>query len=126
MFITGSNSYLLSGELMTNLTGRYVEIEMFTLSFSEYLEMHELLDKPLVPEQQLFRDFLRYGGFPKALEYNDPQAKVQYTEDVVGQIIDKDIRTRHKIRNRSTFEKVMSYIINNRSEEAEPDRKSVV
>lgn len=113
MFITGSNSYLLSGELMTNLTGRYVEIEMFTLSFSEYLEMHELLDKPLVPEQQLFRDFLRYGGFPKALEYNDPQAKVQYTEDVVGQIIDKDIRTRHKIRNRSTFEKVMSYIINN-------------
>ena len=76
---------------------------MFTLSFSEYLEMHELLDKPLVPEQQLFRDFLRYGGFPKVLEYNDPQAKVQYTEDVVGQIIDKDIRARHKIRNRSNI-----------------------
>ena len=59
MFITGSNSYLLSGELMTNLTGRHVEIAMFTLSFSEYLEMHELLDKPLVPEQQLFREHHR-------------------------------------------------------------------
>ena len=96
MFITGSNSYLLSGELMTNLTGRYVEIEMFTLSFSEYLEMHELLDKPLVPEQQLFRDFLRYGGFPKALEYNDPQAKVQYTEDALDISMDK-ARTTHCI-----------------------------
>lgn len=113
VFITGSNSYLLSGELMTNLTGRYIEIELFTLSFSEYLEMRAHLGKPRVPEAQLFREFLRYGGFPKALEFDDPQAKARYIEEVVGQIIDKDIRTRRKIRNRSTFEKVMAYIINN-------------
>ena len=113
IFITGSNSYLLSGELVTNLTGRYVEIELFTLSFSEYLEMRTHLGKPQVPQTQLFREFLRYGGFPKALEYDDPQAKVRYIEEVVGQIIDKDIRSRHKIRNRSIFEKVMTYIINN-------------
>lgn len=113
VFITGSNSYLLSGELMTNLTGRYVEVELFTLSFSEYLGMRAFLGKPQASEAQLFRDFLRYGGFPKALEYDDPQAKARYIEEVVGQIIDKDIRSRHKIRNRSTFERVMSYIINN-------------
>ncbi|WP_130811334.1 ATP-binding protein [Olsenella sp. Marseille-P4559] len=113
VFITGSNSYLLSGELMTNLTGRYIEIELFTLTFSEYLEMREFLGKPAAPEAQLFREFLRYGGFPKSLELDDPQAKARYIEEVVGQIIDKDIRSRHKIRNRSTFEKVMTYIINN-------------
>ncbi len=113
VFITGSNSYLLSGELMTNLTGRYIEIELFTLSFSEYLGMRAHLGKLRVPEPQLFREFLRYGGFPKALEFDDPQAKARYIEEVVGQIIDKDIRSRRKIRNRSTFEKVMTYIINN-------------
>lgn len=113
VFITGSNSYLLSGELMTNLTGRYIEIELFTLSFAEYLGMREFLGKPAIPEAQLFREFLRYGGFPKTLEYDDPQAKIRYIEDVVAQIIDKDIRARRKIRNRSTFEKVMTYIINN-------------
>lgn len=113
VFITGSNSYLLSGELMTNLTGRFIEIEMFTLSFAEYLGMREFMGKPPAPEAQLFREYLRYGGFPKALEYDDPEAKARYIEDVVGQIIDKDIRARRKIRNRSTFEKVMAYIINN-------------
>lgn len=83
MFITKSNSYLLSGELMTNLTGRYVEIGLFTLSFSEYLEMHAHLGKPQAPEAQLFRNFLRYGGFPKALEFDDAQAKARYIELLV-------------------------------------------
>nr|WP_275100677.1 DUF4143 domain-containing protein [Olsenella profusa] len=75
--------------------------------------MRAFLGKPAAPVHQLFRDFLRYGGFPKALEYDDPQAKARYVEEAVGQIIDKDIRSRHKIRNRSTFEKVMTYVINN-------------
>lgn len=113
VFITGSNSYLLSGELATKLTGRYIEIEMFTLSFSEYLGMRAFLELPDQTEAQSFREYLRYGGFPKALEYDDPQAKARYIEDVVEQIIKKDIRARRKIRNRSTFEKVMTYVINN-------------
>lgn len=113
VFITGSNSYLLSGELMTNLTGRYIEIEMFTLSFAEYLGMRAFLGLPEQPAAQSFREYLRYGGFPKALEYEDPQAKVRYIEAVVEQIIEKDIRARRKVRNRSTFEKVMTYVINN-------------
>ncbi|MBR3157939.1 MAG: ATP-binding protein [Atopobiaceae bacterium] len=113
VFITGSNSYLLSGELMTNLTGRYVEVELFTLSFSEHLGMRRFLGKPEEPLAQSFRSWLRFGGFPKAVEYDDEAAKARYIQDVVEQIIQKDIRARRQIRNRNTFERVMTYVINN-------------
>ena len=82
IFITGSNSYLLSGELATKLTGRYIELEMFTLSFNEYLGMREYLGLPKKPESQVFQEYLTYGGFPKALEYEDLDAKAMYIQDV--------------------------------------------
>lgn len=113
IFITGSNSYLLSGELMTKLTGRYVEFEMFTLSFSEFLDMKRSMGKEVGDARIEFDEYLRYGGFPRSLEYDDPEAKARYIEDVVGQIVDKDIRTRNKIRNIDTFNRVMTYAINN-------------
>lgn len=113
IFITGSNSYLLSGELMTKLTGRYVEFEMFTLSFSEFLDMKRFMGKEVGDVRIEFDEYLRYGGFPRSLEYDDPEAKARYIEDVVGQIVDKDIRTRNKIRNIDTFNRVMTYVINN-------------
>ncbi len=113
IFITGSNSYLLSGELMTKLTGRYVEFEMFTLSFSEFLDMKRSMGKEVGDARIEFDEYLRYGGFPRSLEYDDPEAKARYIEDVVGQIVDKDIRTRNKIRNIDTFNRVMTYVINN-------------
>lgn len=113
IFITGSNSYLLSGELMTKLTGRYVEFEMFTLSFSEFLDMKRFMGKEVGDVRIEFDEYLRYGGFPRSLEYEDPEAKARYIEDVVGQIIDKDIRSRNKIRNIDTFNRVMTYVVNN-------------
>lgn len=113
IFITGSNSYLLSGELMTKLTGRYVEFEMFTLSFSEFLDMKRFMGKAVGDVRIEFDEYLRYGGFPRSLEYEDPEAKARYIEDVVGQIVDKDIRSRNKIRNIDTFNRVMTYVINN-------------
>ena len=113
IFITGSNSYLLSGELMTKLTGRYVEFEMFTLSFSEFLDMKRFMGKAVGDARIEFDEYLRYGGFPRSLEYEDPEAKARYIEDVVGQIVDKDIRSRNKIRNIDTFNRVMTYVINN-------------
>lgn len=113
IFITGSNSYLLSGELMTKLTGRYVEFEMFTLSFSEFLDMKRFMGKAVGDARIEFDEYLRYGGFPRSLEYEDPEAKARYIEDVVGQIVDKDIRSRNKIRNIDTFDRVMTYVINN-------------
>lgn len=113
IFITGSNSYLLSGELMTKLTGRYVEFEMFTLSFSEFLDMKRFMGKVVGDVRIEFDEYLRFGGFPRSLEYEDSEAKARYIEDVVGQIVDKDIRSRNKIRNIDTFNRVMTYVINN-------------
>ena len=113
IFITGSNSYLLSGELMTKLTGRYIEFELFTLSFSEYLGMKAFLGKKVGTVPAEFEEYLRFGGFPRTLAYDDPEAKAAYIENVVDQIIKKDIKSRKKIRNVSTFDRVMGYVINN-------------
>ena len=113
IFITGSNSYLLSGELMTKLTGRYIEFELFTLSFEEFLGMKAFLGKEVGDARTEFDEYLRFGGFPHALTYDDPEAKAAYIEDVVAQIIKKDIKARKKVRNVSTFDRVMAYIINN-------------
>jgi len=113
IFITGSNSYLLSGELATKLTGRYLEFELYTLSFEEYLEMKAFLGKEVNPD--LFAEFDSYiaeGGFPKALQYegSDKQA---YIWGIVTEIFQKDIKKRAKIQKTSVFEIVQRYIINN-------------
>lgn len=114
IFITGSNSYLLSGELATKLTGRYIEIEMFTLNFREYLEMKAFFGKEIkASKTEEFNEYLRFGGFPKVLEFDDPADKDTYISEVISQILDKDVVKHKKIRNRSVFDKVMMYAINN-------------
>lgn len=114
IFITGSNSYLLSGELVTKLTGRFIEFEMFTLTFDEYLGMKKFLGKnvssDLVDE---FDQFLRQGGFPKALQYDSPNDRRTYIASVIAEIFQKDIRKRIKIRNIAAFQSVQTYLINN-------------
>ena len=113
IFITGSNSYLLSGELATKLTGRYLEFEVFTLSFSEYLGMKEFLKKPVSLDLTTEFDlYLAEGGFPKALSY-EGEDKQAYIQGVIREILEKDIRKRVKIRKVSVFETVQRYIINN-------------
>ena len=113
IFITGSNSYLLSGELATKLTGRYLEFELYTLNFAEYLEMKAFLGKPVTGD--LTAEFDRYlteGGFPKALEYEGADKQI-YVREVIREIFEKDIRRRVGIRGVSVFETVQRYIINN-------------
>ena len=113
IFITGSNSYLLSGELATKLTGRYLEFEVFTLSFAEYLGMKTFLGKTILPDLTAEFDlYLAKGGFPKALSY-DGADKRAYIQGVIKEIFQKDIRKRVKIRKVSVFETVQRYIINN-------------
>ena len=113
IFITGSNSYLLSGELATKLTGRYLEFEVFTLSFAEYLGMKAFLKKPVSPDLTAEFDlYLTEGGFPKALSYEGAD-KQAYIQGVIREIFEKDIRKRVKIRKVSVFETVQRYIINN-------------
>ena len=70
IFITGSNSYLLSGELATKLTGRYIEFEMQTLGFGEYCQMKRFLGLPVNPNPVAeFDAYILEGGFPKAMDY---------------------------------------------------------
>ena len=114
IFITGSNSYLLSGELMTKLTGRYVEIEMFTLTFYEYLEMKKFMGKVVSQNAvEEFTTYIRDGGFPKSLEFDNIDDRSLYVQSVISQIFEKDISKNKKIRNRVAFEKVQSFVINN-------------
>ena len=114
IFLTGSNSYLLSGELATKLTGRYIEIEMRTLTFDEYLGMKQYFDKPVDPDME--KEFLRYiveGGFPLAIKYDSYEDKMLYINSVIDEIFEKDIKKKNKIRKKKLFQKVQTYIINN-------------
>ena len=114
IFITGSNSYLLSGELVTKLTGRYLEFEIGTLDFGEYLEIKQFYDKHVDANMMSeLNDFILSGGFPYSVQLDDPDAKRTYVENVVNEIIVKDITRRAKIRHLSVFERVMNYVINN-------------
>jgi predicted AAA+ superfamily ATPase len=87
IFLTGSNSYLLSGELATKLTGRYIELELYPLTFDEYLAMKAFYQKPVDPN--LIVELNRYileGGFPRAIQFDDLADKRRYTESVVAEI----------------------------------------
>lgn len=114
IFITGSNSYLLSGELVTKLTGRYIEFEMYTLTFEEYEQMKAFYHVQINDNAMIeFQNFILEGGFPRAVLIENLADKRSYTESVVQEIFEKDIRHRVKIRNRESFETVRRYLVNN-------------
>lgn len=114
VFITGSNSYLLSGELITKLTGRYIEFEMMPLNFYEYIGMKKFLNKEINSNIYIeFEDFIKNGGFPGALYYDDFEDKITYISSVVKQIFEKDIKTNNKIKDVALFEVIEKFIINN-------------
>lgn len=114
IFITGSNSYLLSGELVTKLTGRYIEFEMFPLDFKEYEDMKRFYGKSIDhnPSVEL-NNYIIEGGFPRAVQIDGIVDKRRYVLGVVNEIFEKDIRKRLKIKNKESFETVRRYIINN-------------
>ena len=114
IFITGSNSYLLSGELATKLTGRYIEFELFTLNFQEYEDMKRFYQKSIDSNPVVeLNNYILEGGFPRTVLYDDILEKRIYVESVVKEIFEKDIRKRVKIKNREVFETVRQFIINN-------------
>lgn len=114
IFITGSNSYLLSGELATKLTGRYVEFELFPLSFEEYLKMKEFYGKNINANLAVeLHNYLQEGGFPKAIQYDSLADKRTYVISVINEIFEKDIKKRLKLRNLEVFNYVRNFIINN-------------
>lgn len=94
IYITGSNAYLLSGELATLLSGRYVEINMLPLSFAEFCQIKKSGDK-----NELFAEYMKNGGLPYITNFGDDSEKIDtYLEGIYNTIIVKDIEERQKRR----------------------------
>ena len=114
IFITGSNSYLLSGDLVTKLTGRYIEWNILPLSFDEYLRIKEFFGKQISPDGMTeLRSYIYEGGFPYVVRLNSMNDKRRYVQSLIEEIYTKDIRKRIKIRNRAAFDSIMRYVVNN-------------
>ena len=114
IFVTGSNSYLLSGELITKLTGRYIEFSVLPLSFDEYLLAKEHFHKPVSQDNLTeLKNFILEGGFPYAVKLDDFAAKREYVINLISEIYEKDIKRRIQIRNREVFDSVMNYLVGN-------------
>ena len=114
IFLTGSNSYLLSGELVSKLTGRYIEIEMLPLNFYEYVDMKRFIGKEIDNNiYHEFEEYIRNGGFPGSLKYDSYDDKVLYTKSVIEQIFEKDIKNHRKIKNKELFDAIQKFVVNN-------------
>lgn len=110
LYITGSNAYMLSSELATLLTGRYVEIKMLPLSFKEYISAFE--DKNELSRK--FRDYLRYGSFPQTLELYENLEEVEtYLDGVYTSVLYKDVISRKGITDKGILESVIEFLYDN-------------
>ena len=109
IFITGSNANLLSGELATSLSGRYVNFEIHSLSYKEFQVFHSLENS-----QQTLEKYLTFGGLPflKNLELSENQS-FEYLKNVYSTILLKDIVAREKIRNIAFLENLVAYLADN-------------
>jgi hypothetical protein len=114
IFLTGSNSHLLSSELATYLAGRYVEVPVYTLSFNEYLQFHSVYQNTPINLKDAFLIFLRFGGFPgiHTGAYTEETAyKIVY--DIYSSVILRDTVQRYHIRDIELLERVIRYAMDN-------------
>ena len=109
VYITGSNAYMLSGELATLLSGRYVEIKMLPLSFKEYLSAFNNSDKS---RYEYFLDYMKNGGMPGNISIlqDNPNDLDTYLEGIFTTIVYKDIITRNNITDKMLLESVLKFI----------------
>lgn len=119
LFITGSNSTLLSGELATLLTGRTIEFEVLPFSFWELKEYLELNNKSF--SEDMFYDYLKWGGFPLRFDYVDETAIRKYLENLYKSIINRDIVKKSRNIDKKSFIDISSYILANAGKEFSPD-----
>lgn len=115
LYITGSNSRLLSGELATYIAGRYVSIEVWPLSFAEYLAFGAAYSsRDIGRTSEEFVRFLRYGGFPgvHVVSLDEADARSMVT-DIYRSTLVRDVLTRHAIRDADMFERVAAFAIDN-------------
>ena len=112
IYVTGSNSKLLSGELATNMAGRYVSFHVYPFVLSEIQEFYEVNGLPYTREQ-LVTDYLKYGGLPMRLVLPDEHSVRTYLEDVYDSVVMKDILSRYAIRNESLLRKLLEFLLDN-------------
>lgn len=111
IYITGSNAYLLSSELSTLLSGRYIEIKMYPLSFKEFLLFNHY-DYSNLDEK--FNEYLKYGGLPAiTLIKNHDELALAYLNDIYNTIVKKDIIDRNNIKDSTLLENIIKYLTNN-------------
>ena len=113
IYITGSNSELLSGEMATLISGRYYQINIYPFSFVEFLqyknEMEKTEDYNL---EDAFKEYIEYGGMPP-IQQVTAEDKYSYLGDIYNTILLKDIVTRHNIRNTDMLNRILNYVIMN-------------
>lgn len=111
IYVTGSNSKLMSSEISTYLTGRYVSIPVYTLSFKEYLDFKS---GSTLSRRELLEEYIRFGAFPIiALSEYDEQSAYQIVNGIYHTVVSRDIVKRHRINKQDLFDRVVKYIIEN-------------
>ncbi len=113
IYISGSNARMLSSDLATLLTGRYVEFKMYTLCFSEFKELYNLKPKPNITAD-VFAEFVKFGGFPglHSLDWEEEVLR-QYLESIFNTVVLKDVVMRHQIKDVSMLQHVLDFIVSN-------------
>ena len=111
IYVTGSNSKLMSSEISTYLTGRYVSIPVYTLSFAEFLDFRQDNRRSV---KELLNEYIRMGGFPiVALGNFDERSAYQIVEGIYTSVVTNDITRRHNITNYDLFNRVVKYVVEN-------------
>ncbi len=111
IFITGSNSDLLSGELATHIAGRYVSFKIYPFTFDEVCELKDIKDKDKYELERTFDDYIIWGGMPQRFLMNDELQIKTYLSDVYNSIVVKDIIERFKIKDLDLFNKILTFIM---------------
>ncbi len=115
IYITGSNSKLLSNELATLLSGRYTKINLYPFSFSEILQYRKEVDNLELNGEiikSLFEEYLLFGGMPSLLPIKDYDTKINVLNDIYDSIIVRDIISRYQIRDIDLFKRFVKYLMN--------------
>lgn len=111
IYVTGSNSTLMSSEISPLLPEMYVSIPVYTLSFREYLDFR---GKNISDARTAFDEYIQFGGFPLiGISHLDTRSAYQIVEDIYASIVTNDITNRHKLRNTELFNRVIKYILDN-------------
>lgn len=108
IYMTGSNSYMLSGELATFLTGRYIQIHVLPLSFKEYLSYYGETD-----ELKKYNEYVMYGGFPYLINLDKSNEKIEYLDSIYNTVIMKDVINRKKVNDVLILESICRFLFDN-------------